>query len=385
MTNNDLSGLRHPESAHRSYPTNAFIRFEKEETEQSIPQRFEQQVGRYPDRLAVRTRNHQLSYSALNKVANRVARALISQRGEEAEPIALLLEHDAAMIAAILGVLKAGKVYVPLDPSFPYARNAYILEDSQAGLILTNNENRSLAESLSEHRHSLTNIDEIEARLSDENVDLPISADRLANIIYPSGSTGQPKGVVQNHRNLLHVAMRYTNGLQISAEDRLTLLQSYSVAGSVSNMLGALLNGASLFPFNIKEEGLARLADWLIEQEITVYHSVPTVFRQFANTLTGKEEWPKLRLVRLGGEPVYAEEVQLYKKYFPSDSNFVNSHGASEAASVLRYCVDKNTEISDAMVPVGYPLGDVEILLLDDEGAAVGFDQVGEIAIKSRY
>ncbi len=389
MMNDSLSGLpaelRHPEQVRRVHPANAFIRFEEEETEQSIPQRFEQQVSRYPDRLSVKTKNHQLSYAALNKVANRVARALLAQRGEGAESIALLLEHDASMIAAILGVLKAGKVYVPLDPSFPYGRNEYILEDSQAGLIITNNENRSLAESLSENRHSLINIDEINATLSDENVDLPISADNLANIIYTSGSTGQPKGVVQNHRNLLNVAMRYTNGLQISAEDRLTLLQSYSVAGSVSNMLGALLNGASLSPYNIKEEGLIGLADLLIEEEITVYHSVPTVFRQFANTLTGKEEFPGLRLVRLGGEPVHPEDVQLYKKYFPSDSIFVNSYGASEAASVLRYCVDKDTEISDAVVPVGYPLGDVEILLLDDEGAAVGANHVGEIAIKSRY
>src|SRR5215211_7926366 len=377
--------LRQPEQIRRVHLTDAFIRFEEEETEQSIPQRFEQQVSRYPDRLAVKTRSHQLSYAALNKVANRVARALLAQRGEGAESIALLLEHDASMVAAILGVLKAGKVYVPLDPYFPYARNSYILEDSQAVLIVTNNENRSLAESLSENRHALINIDEIGATLSDENVNLSISADDLANIIYTSGSTGQPKGVVQNHRNLLHVAMRYTNGLQISAEDRLTLLQSYSVAGSVSNMLGALLNGASLFPFNVKEEGLIELADLLIEEEITVYHSVPTVFRQFANTLTGKDKFPELRLVRLGGEPVHPEDVELYKKYFPSDCTFVNSYGASEAASVLRYCVDKDTEINDAMVPVGYPLGDVEILLLDDEGAAAGYDHVGEIAIKSRY
>src|SRR5215213_6050929 len=103
MINNDLSGLpadlRHPEQAHRVHLANAFIRFEKEETEQSIPQRFEQQVSRYPDRLAAKTRNHRLSYAALNKVANRVARALLAQRGEGAESIALLLEHDASMVA----------------------------------------------------------------------------------------------------------------------------------------------------------------------------------------------------------------------------------------------------------------------------------------------
>src|SRR4028119_516762 len=169
------AGLRQPEQVRRVHLTNAFTRFEEKETEQSIPQRFEQQVSRYPDRLAVKTRNHQLTYAALNRVANRVARALLAQRGKGAESIALLLEHDAPMIAAILGVLKAGKVYVPLDPSFPYARNAYILEDSEAGLILTNNENRTLAESLSENRHSLINIDEIGPTLSDENVGLSVS------------------------------------------------------------------------------------------------------------------------------------------------------------------------------------------------------------------
>ena len=153
--NNELSGLpadlRQPEQVRRVHLINAFTRFEKEATEQSIPQRFEQQVSRYPDRLAVKTRSHQLTYAALNKVANRVARALLAQRGEGAESIALLLEHNASTIAAILGVLKAGKVYVPLDPSFPYARNAYILEDSQAGLIISNSKNRSLADSLSEN------------------------------------------------------------------------------------------------------------------------------------------------------------------------------------------------------------------------------------------
>src|SRR4028118_854717 len=92
MMNDDLSGLpaelRHPERVRRVHPTNVFSRFEKEDTEQSIPQRFEQQVSRYPDRLAVKTRSHQLSYAALNKVANRVARALLPQRGQGGEPAA---------------------------------------------------------------------------------------------------------------------------------------------------------------------------------------------------------------------------------------------------------------------------------------------------------
>src|SRR3972149_1634976 len=95
-------------------PPNPFIEFKKEEIEQSIPDRFEQQVQKHSDRIAVRAKCHELNYDALNKTANRVARAILSQRGEGEEPIALLLEKGAPVIAAILGVLKADKMYVPL-------------------------------------------------------------------------------------------------------------------------------------------------------------------------------------------------------------------------------------------------------------------------------
>ena len=113
--------------------------------EQSIPARFEQQVEKYPDRLAVKSRSDTLTYAALNHAANRVAHAILAQRGPGAEPIALLLEQGAPLIAAILGVLKAGKMYVPLDPSFPQAQLTYMLDDSQAALIVTNGKHLSLA------------------------------------------------------------------------------------------------------------------------------------------------------------------------------------------------------------------------------------------------
>src|SRR5439155_3996037 len=118
-----------------------FVEFQREEIEQSIPQRFEQQVQRYPDRIAVETRTHQLTYAALNRLANRIAHAILSQRRRENEPVALLLDQGASAIAAVFGVLKAGKIYVPLDPSYPFARIAYMLEDSQAPIVVTNSTN----------------------------------------------------------------------------------------------------------------------------------------------------------------------------------------------------------------------------------------------------
>jgi non-ribosomal peptide synthetase component F len=119
------------------HPSGKFIVFPKEDVETSIPERFEKIVGRFPDRLAVKMRNRTLTYRELNHAANRVAHAILAQRGETQEPIALLMEHDVPLIAAIVGVVKAGKICVVLDPSFPKARNAFLIEDSQARLLIT--------------------------------------------------------------------------------------------------------------------------------------------------------------------------------------------------------------------------------------------------------
>ncbi|MFQ5684155.1 MAG: AMP-binding protein [Candidatus Binatia bacterium] len=210
------------------HPTGTFIEFKKEEIEQSIPQRFEEQVARFPDRSAIKSRKHHFTYNELSKASNRVAQAILSRRGPGQEPVALLMEHDAPVIAAILGVLKVGAIYVPLDPSLPHSRARFILENSQASHIVTNTNNLSLAKSLAGTVNHLINIDELDD-LSDENPCIDVKPDDLSWIIYTSGSTGNPKGIIHVHRNVLHFIMNHTNGLHISSHDRLTLLYSFSV------------------------------------------------------------------------------------------------------------------------------------------------------------
>jgi amino acid adenylation domain-containing protein len=373
--------MRHP----LIVPTNPFVPFGKDEIEQSIPDRFEEQVRRYPDRLAVKSSSYALTYDELNRAANRVACFILGQRGIGEEPIALLFEHSAPVITAILGVLKAGKIYVPLDPSLPRSRATYILKDLQSGLMITNNRNVSLSKELANNELQCISIDELDFSLSDENLGLSIPPDTLASILYTSGSTGHPKGVVQNHRNVIHSIMKYTNALHICPDDRLSLLYSFSVNGGAYDIFSALLNGASIHPQDIKEEGLTRLANWLIQEEITIYHSVPTVFRHFVHTLCGGEKFPGLRAISLGGEPVYKRDVELYKKHFSQDCIFVNRLGSTETGRTRWYFIDKETQINGNTVPVGYPVTDNEILLLDDDGKSVGFNEIGEIAVKSSY
>jgi amino acid adenylation domain-containing protein len=354
------------------------------EPAQLIPRIFERQVNTSPSQIAIDSESCRLSYRELNRLANGIAKLILQARGQASEPVALLLEHGAPAIIGVLGTLKAGKIYVPLDPSFPDARNFYILRDSQAAILLTNHKNLELAKSLVSGQ-LLLNLDAVAAGSDDENPCLKISPDTAAYILSTSGSTGEPKGIVQTHRNVLATVARYTLGLQISSEDRLSLFPSYSVTASVSNMLGALLNGACLCPFDLKERGVTQLADWLVQREITIYRSVPTVFRHFVATLTGQEQFPKLRLIRLGGEPLTRRDVGLYRKHFSVDCVLINGYGSSEISNVWQYRVDQDTEISGDLVPVGWPIDDTGFELVDDDGKPVAGNGVGEIVIRSRY
>ena len=367
------------------HPTGKFTEFKKEEIEQSIPDRFEQQVAKYPHRIAVNSRKHTFTYEALNRFANRIAWAILQQCGEEQKPIALFLENDAAMTAAILGVMKAGKMYVVLDPSFPRARIGYMLEDSRAGLLLTDRKDLSSARKLAHDECRLIDIEELDASLSIENPALSISPDDFTYMVYTSGSTGQPKGVLQNHRNGLHEAMLYANGLHISPEDRLALLYSCSASQGMKITFGALLNGAALCVFNLQREGVSNLAGWLIQEKITIYFSIPIVFRQFVSTFTGQEKFPKLRLIQLGSDSVTPREVEEYKTYFSANTTLVVRLGTTETGTLRTCFFDRTAPLAEKMVPVGYAIEDMEVSLLDEEGQKVDFCRVGEIAVKSRY
>src|SRR6185436_12379996 len=127
------------------HPSGTFIEFPKEEIEQSIPERFEKIVRLYPDRLAVRTTSRALTYDELNKAANRLARAILTQRGQGQEPVALCLRDGVQLITAHLAVLKAGKFSLGLDPSASPDRRAHLLRDSQAALVVTDAETGPIA------------------------------------------------------------------------------------------------------------------------------------------------------------------------------------------------------------------------------------------------
>ena len=362
-------------------PANAFARFERSEIEQPITKRFEAQVRKYPVQIAVKTAHHEWSYAELNAKANQIAHSTLELVGDNEARIALLFAHDAPMIAGMLGVLKAGKTYVPLDPSSPVERLSQLLGDSQAVALLTNDESLELARKIT--GVPVLNVDSLGASVTSSDLNLKIDPSSLAYILYTSGSTGRPKGVMQNHRNVLHFIRAYTNNLHLNARDRLTLLSSYCFDAAVMDIYGALLNGATLFPLDIREEGFNALCERLSEQGITIYHSTPTVYRYFVGEMKDRRASPRLRLVVLGGEEVTPSDVELYENHFADDCLLVNGLGPTESTVSLQYFIDKQTAISGTRVPVGFPVDDTEVFLISRAGKRT--EMYGEIAIKSEH
>lgn len=382
---NFVSQPREQTTKPRGLSSQGFGEFNKADIEQSISNRFEQQVEKYSDRLAVKCAATSLTYNELNRRANRIGHAILASRSQGREPVAFLLEQGIPAIATILGILKAGRFYLSLDPSYPADWLTPILEDAHFPLIVTNNANLRSAITLGYKTDNMINIDELDPNLPDYNPGLSVSPDTFAYLYYTSGSTAQPKGVAQNHRHALHQVMTYTNYLELRAHDRCTLLHSHNFSASRLDIFGPLLNGAAVLPFSVATEGLLRLSRWLREEEITIFHWVPSAFRHFFGTGAGSETFSSVRMVILGSEPVTSREVELYRRHFSASCTFVNRFGTTETGNICFYFIDKSTQLGAEVVPVGFALEDVEVLLLDEAGGEVGYGQVGEITVRSPY
>jgi len=362
-----------------------FREFRREQVEQSIVSLFEQQVAQHPDRIAVQTRHEALTYQALDAAANRLAHAIAAdgRPAGDQQPIALLFGQTRGAVTATLGVLKSCRPYVPLAPSDPHDRLVEILNDARATLLITDTRHLPLVSGLA-GRWPVLNIDELDPDVAAGVPPAPAPATALAAIFYTSGTTGKPKGVMQDHRSILHRVLIDTNSHRICPDDRLSLLSPPTYSVSLRNLFGALLNGATVCPFDLDEYGFGRLSRWLLEDRITILSATPTVFRHLAATLTGDEPFSDLRLIDIGGEGALTSDVELYRRYFPPSCLLANTLGCNEAGVFRRYFIDTHTRLDGSVVPVGYEVPDKEVVLLAD-GKQVTTNQLGEIAIRSRY
>lgn len=365
------------------HPPKDFISFSYDEIKNSIISRFEQVVKQSSCKIALQIDGISYTYEAFNHIVNNIARVLLKDKHAH-RPIALLLNCSLLSIAALFAILKLARFFIVIDSDLPTIRIESILQNSKADTIIADNSTIDLTKKLSKYCE-IINIEEIDLYSEAENIRLLIPPETLSYIIYTSGSTGSPKGVFHDHKNVLHQCLRVTNTFFISPSDRLILLSSLSTAQAMTIIFSALLNGATLYPVNIKKIGLSNLASFLNSEQITIYHSSASVFRYFVNTLQGQETFSTLRLIRLGGETVVPNDIDLFKKYFPTHCSFVNVMSSSETGTIRKWIYKCQKPHDFPMLPVGSEVYDMQIILLDDFGKEVALGEIGEIAVISPY
>jgi len=349
----------------------------------TLTEAFVARVATDAKRLAVQTAGHRWSYGALNERANQVAHGLLSVLPGSSDGfnprVGLLCAQDAPLLAGLLGILKAGAAYVPLDPSYPPARLQAVIADAGIEVVVADAAHAGLARQLA--TGPLINIDALDG-LPVSEPGVAIDGRSLAYIIYTSGTTGRPKGVMQTHQGVMQQILRYSGSLKLRAEDRLSLLSGYGFDAAVQDIFGALLNGAALYPLALRElmsaaVSSSELVDELVVAQITVLHATPTVYRYLlGGELSCAHDLSCIRLVVLGGEAVRRSDFEIFKARFARGTQFVNGLGLTESTLALQYFADHDTRLLGQVVPVGEAVGGLEVELLDESGEPSWYGEI---------
>ncbi|HSE18129.1 MAG TPA: amino acid adenylation domain-containing protein [Pyrinomonadaceae bacterium] len=340
--------------------------------ERSLPELFETQVAARPEALAVISNQVQLTFAELNRRANRLAH-LLAARGIGPESlVGVCMERSAQMIVALLAILKAGAAYLPLDPSLPRERIAFMLEDAKPAVILTPEE--LSATDYTDQSHG-----------SDPDLIRRFDPRHPCYVIYTSGSTGRPKGVAISHRSLVNHSLAVSAAYGLTTDDRVLQFASISFDVAAEEIFSALLSGASIFlPSEkvIDSLGLLRLIE---DEKLSVLNLPAPLWHSWVRELaaTGGSVPPGLRLLVVGSEKVSLEAFEAWRRCAPG-ARLINAYGTSETTiTSTLYEPEANAPAAGvgASLPIGRPIANTQVYILDHHLQPVPTGLPGELYI----
>ena len=343
---------------------------------------FEAQAVLTPDSVAVSFQEEQISYRELNERANRLAHHLRARGGEPETRVGLCIERSIEMIVGLLAILKAGAAYVPLDPEYPSERLAFMVADAGIELLLTQAGTR---EQLPMPAEMVICVDADAAQWAGQSTENPASGlhpDNLAYVMYTSGSTGVPKGVMITHRALVNHTCSAIAAYGLSTSDRLLQFASLSINTSAEEIYPTLSCGATLVlrRGRLVQEPLRFLSE-CADAGITVLDLPTAYWHELASELLMAEiALPEsIRLVIVGGEKLQREATG---EWLPERVKLVNSYGPAETTIVAtRYEVNRREAGSDIEIPIGKAIANVQLYVLDREMQLVPVGVAGELYI----
>jgi len=354
-----------------------------ETIEQSISERFELIAGKFPDHQAISDHEGTLTYSELNRMANILAMKL-SDKPAPQRQVAVFLSYGKKQFIAIMGILKAGFAYVPIDTAWPAHRIAYTLKDSGASAIITDYENQGQVRALA-GASRIINIDEPDLSGDPGNPAVKPKPDDVIHILYTSGSTADPKGVYSSHRNQMHFVKRFTEYLNITPADTFAYYFSLGFSAHAMPSLGILLNGGTLVMYDLKKRGFPGLDDFFQEKGVTICLMIPSVLRHFRSTLKEGFKFRKLRTLLIGGETLYFSDIKQIRPFLRKNTEIINIYASTELFLACAYRIRQETILKQNIIPIGFPVDGMQIDIMDGNGNVCKTGEIGEMSISSRY
>ncbi|WAC93280.1 non-ribosomal peptide synthetase [Mycobacterium sp. Aquia_213] len=331
----------------------------------TLPELVSRRAAQSPDAVAVGYEGRNYTYREIDEESNRVAHWLIEQGIGTEDRVALLLDKSPELVVTALGILKAGGVYMPVDPTYPQDRISFILGDADAKLVL---------------REPVTGLSNYPVAAPE--LIRPLSPHNTAYLIYTSGSTGLPKGVPVPHAPIAEYFVWFGDEYQIDATESLLQVASPSFDVSMGEIFGTLIMGARLViprPDGLRDIGY--LTDLLSREGITSMHFVPSLLGLFLS-LPGVNQWRTLRRVPIGGEALPGEIADKFHATF--DALLYNFYGPTETVvNCTSYPVQGSQ--GTRIVPIGRPKINTQVYLLDDALHPVPVGVIGEIYIAGTH
>jgi len=345
---------------------------------------FECQVEETPDATALTFEGTHLSYRELNCRANQLAHYLNGLGVGPDVLVGLYIDRSLEMVVGILGVMKAGGAYLPMDPAYPKDRVFFMLQDANAPVLLTQ---AKFMTELPEHKAKVVCLDKDTALLMrepDSNPPRNSTPDNLAYVIYTSGSTGKPKGVLVTQYNVVRLLQATDHWFHFNGQDVWTFFHSHAFDFSVWELWGALLYGGRLVvvPY-VTSRSPEEFYDLLVSEQVTVLNQTPSAFKQLIQTkaMLDAGKHIALRYVIFGGE---ALEMQSLKPWFDRHGDrhplLVNMYGITETTVHVTYRPLTAADIKSGSI-IGVPIPDLQVYLLDSYQQPVPIGVIGEIYV----
>jgi len=344
----------------------------------------EDQVNLNPDSLAVRFKERQLTYKELNEKANQLGHYLRKMGVGPDVLVGIHMERSVEMVVGILGILKAGGGYLPLDPNYPRDRLSYMLEDSQSKVLLTN---ESLASDWMNKDVEIVRFDADRETIEEESVKNPINIstpESLAYVIYTSGSAGKAKGVMIQHSSFANAYFAWEEAYELHAVSTHLQMASFSFDVFSGDLARALCSGGKLVLCSsdtmIDPEQLYSL---ICQERVDCAEFVPFVLRELMRYLESNDKRIDfIRILACGSDSWYMNEYNRFKQFLGPQTRLINSYGVAEATIDSSYFEGESKELSsDQLVPIGRPFENTQLYILDSNLQPTPIGVPGELHI----